>query len=50
MLMYTAAMSWRLRGQVLESSVRERVVNRTFDGDLLPDTTRSQIYRLPPMT
>ena len=28
----------------------ERVVNRTVDGDVLPDTTRSQMYWLPPVT
>ena len=50
MLMYAATMSWRLLGQALEFLARELVVNRTFDGDVLPDTTRSQIYRLPPVT
>jgi hypothetical protein len=41
--MYAAAMSWR------PSGIRSAggVVTRTFDGDILPDTTRSQIRRLP---
>ena len=50
MLMWAAATSWRLPGQSLESLARERVVNRTVDGDVLQDTTRSQMYRLPPVT
>ena len=50
MLMWVAATSWRFPGQSLESLVRERVVNRTVDGDILPDTTRSQMYGLPPVT
>ena len=44
MLMEAAATSWLLPSQALESSAREQVVNRTFDGDILPDTTRSQLY------
>ncbi len=43
MLMYAAAMSWRLPGILSTGGV----VTRTFDGDVLPDTTRSQIRRLP---
>ena len=50
MLMVAAGASRRLRGQSLESLARERVVNRTVDGDVLQDTTRSQMYRLPPVT
>jgi hypothetical protein len=49
MLMWAVATSWRLHGQFLESSARERVVNRIVDGDVLPDTTRSQLHRLPPV-
>jgi hypothetical protein len=50
MLMDAAATSSRLPGQSLESLARERVKNRTVDGDFLPDTARSQLYRLPPVT
>ena len=50
MLMQAAATSWRLPGQSLESLARERVVNRTVDGDVLQDTTRRQMCRLPPVT
>jgi hypothetical protein len=50
MLMWAAAMTWRLPGQSLESLARERVVNRTVDGDVLLRTTRSQTRRLPPVT
>jgi hypothetical protein len=46
MLMYGAAITWLLSG----SLAWERVVNLAFDGDVLPDTTRSQIRRLPPVT
>ncbi len=44
-----AATSWRLCDQSLESMTRERVMSRTVDGDVLPDTTRSQMHRLPPV-
>jgi len=50
MLIDTAATSGRLPGQYLESLARERMMNRTVDGDVLPDATRSQMYRLPPVT
>jgi len=40
------AVAWPVPGIL----ARERVVNRTVDGDVLPDTTRSQMYRLPSVT
>ena len=50
MLMVATAASRRLPGQSLESLAGERVVNRSVDGDVLQDTTQSQLYRLPPVT
>lgn len=50
MLISVAATSRRLPSQPLEPIARERVLNRTVDGDVLRDTARRQIYRLPALT
>lgn len=50
MLMQQPPTFWWRHGQSLESLARERVVNRTVDGDVLPDTTRSHMYWLPTVT
>ena len=42
MLMYAAAMSWRFPGILSAGGV----MTRTFDGDVLPDTTTSNRYTL----
>ena len=50
MLMLVAATSRRLPSQSLEPIAQERVLNRTVDGDVLRDTARRHIYRLPALT
>jgi hypothetical protein len=50
MLVEAAAHVMSAACQFLESSARERVMNRTVDGDVLPDATRGQMYRPLPVT
>ncbi|SRR6266536_2197339 len=50
MLVEAAAHVMSAACQFLESSARERVMNRIIDGDVPPDATWSQVYRLLPVT